>query len=355
MIQINKTTRGTPCVINYTVLVAYTGQLLLTKTLMPRSRFEGVRLTAVDSYQGEENDIIILSLVISNPQDNIGFLKEDNRVCVALSRAKKGFYVIGNFDQYERKNTLWAKMVGTLKVDGAIGDHLILMCPNHPSTLIKARTAADFEAAPEGGCTRPCLASLTCGHVCRLLCHGYDLDHSQYQCKKPCTKSCVYGRPCPQYCDRDCGDCRVKVEKVIPRCQHVQEVPCYLPPAQFTCVERCNHRLLCGHMCGNVCGVEHSIECRADTLKTLPCGHSQMVMCYERPADITCKSQCHIKLDCQHSMTGPCHLRVKGCGSSWDRLIEMKGTSKGCGSFRDVVIGCGQRDKGYWQNMVVVR
>ena len=31
----------------------------------------------------------------------------------------------------------------------------------------------------------------------------------------------------------------------------------------------------------------------------------------------------------------------KGCGS-WD---GMKGTSKGCGSTRDVVIGCGQKDK----------
>ena len=30
----------------------------------------------------------------------------------------------------------------------------------------------------------------------------------------------------------------------------------------------------------------------------------------------------------------------------------MKGTSKGCGCSGDGVTGCGQRDKGYWQNMV---
>ena len=48
----------------------------------------GVRVTAVDNYQGEENDIILLSLVRSNEDNQIGFLKTDNRVCVAISRAK---------------------------------------------------------------------------------------------------------------------------------------------------------------------------------------------------------------------------------------------------------------------------
>ena len=33
----------------------------------------------------------------------------------------------------------------------------------------------------------------------------------------------------------------------------------------------------------------------------------------------------------------------------------MKGTRKGCGSSGDEVTGCSQMDKGYWQNMVVVR
>lgn len=36
----------------------------------------------------EENDIIILSLVRSNEDGNIGFLKTDNRICVAVSRAR---------------------------------------------------------------------------------------------------------------------------------------------------------------------------------------------------------------------------------------------------------------------------
>lgn len=49
---------------------------------------KGVRVTVVDNFQGEENDIILLSLVRSNEQNKIGFLRTDNRICVALSRAK---------------------------------------------------------------------------------------------------------------------------------------------------------------------------------------------------------------------------------------------------------------------------
>ena len=57
----------------------------------------GVHVTAVDNYQGEENDVIILSLVRSNQEGSVGFLGTDNRVCVALSRARNGFYAFGNF------------------------------------------------------------------------------------------------------------------------------------------------------------------------------------------------------------------------------------------------------------------
>ena len=50
----------------------------------------------VDSYQGEENDVIILSLVRSNEYMAIGFLENKNRLVVALSRARRGLYIFGN-------------------------------------------------------------------------------------------------------------------------------------------------------------------------------------------------------------------------------------------------------------------
>ena len=54
---------------------------------------KGVRITTVDKYQGEECDVILLSLVRSNDECNVGYLKTENRVGVALSRARHGEWV----------------------------------------------------------------------------------------------------------------------------------------------------------------------------------------------------------------------------------------------------------------------
>jgi superfamily I DNA and/or RNA helicase len=104
-----------------TVLTMYTGQLIQLKKEMPRDFFEGVRICAVDNFQGEENDIILLSLVRSNEDGKIGFLRTSNRVCVALSRAKKGFYCIGNLDMIcEQKESLWNYIISDMKTEGKV-------------------------------------------------------------------------------------------------------------------------------------------------------------------------------------------------------------------------------------------
>ncbi|KAJ1619021.1 hypothetical protein T492DRAFT_916359, partial [Pavlovales sp. CCMP2436] len=41
----------------------------------------GCVLRSVDQYQGEENEVVLLSLVRSNAEGSIGFLGVDNRVC----------------------------------------------------------------------------------------------------------------------------------------------------------------------------------------------------------------------------------------------------------------------------------
>lgn len=72
-----------------TILTTYLGQMFaLKKVLGTMANCKGVRVTCVDNFQGEENDIILLSLVRSNHESKIGFLSIENRVCVALSRAR---------------------------------------------------------------------------------------------------------------------------------------------------------------------------------------------------------------------------------------------------------------------------
>jgi len=44
----------------------------------------------VDGFQGSERDFIVFSAVRSNLQASLGFLKDERRMCVALSRCKRG-------------------------------------------------------------------------------------------------------------------------------------------------------------------------------------------------------------------------------------------------------------------------
>ncbi len=60
-----------------------------------------VRVSIVDRFQGQEQDIVLLSLTRSNPQGNIGFLTNLQRVNVSLSRAKHNLLVIGNHQFYK--------------------------------------------------------------------------------------------------------------------------------------------------------------------------------------------------------------------------------------------------------------
>jgi len=75
-----------------TILTMYSGQRNLIMDKLRRTSHDDareIRVSTVDGFQGEENEIILLSLVRSNSNNSIGFLKTSNRVCVGLSRAKK--------------------------------------------------------------------------------------------------------------------------------------------------------------------------------------------------------------------------------------------------------------------------
>lgn len=87
------------------ILAAYLAQTRRIQEDMKRCPgLEGIRIETVDSFQGEEADIILLSLVRNNAEGNVGFLSKENRICVALSRARKGLYIMGNIHQLKQKS-----------------------------------------------------------------------------------------------------------------------------------------------------------------------------------------------------------------------------------------------------------
>ncbi|XP_015285441.3 NFX1-type zinc finger-containing protein 1 isoform X2 [Macaca fascicularis] len=301
-----------------TILTTYTGQLFCLRKLMPAKTFAGVRVHVVDKYQGEENDIILLSLVRSNQEGKVGFLQISNRICVALSRAKKGMYCIGNM-QMLAKVPLWSKIIHTLRENNQIGPMLRLCCQNHPDTHTLVSKASDFQKVPEGGCSLPCEFRLGCGHVCTRACHPYDSSHKEFQCMKPCQKViCQDGHRCPLVCFQECQPCQVKVPKTIPRCGHEQMVPCSVPESDFCCQEPCSKSLRCGHRCSHPCGEDCVQLCSEMVTVKLKCGHSQQVKCGHVEdlmyggLPVKCTTKCGTVLDCGHPCPGSCHSCFEG-------------------------------------------
>lgn len=64
-----------------------------------------VKIDTVDSYQGKENRIIILSLTRSDPERTPGFLRSDNRVNVAMSRAMERLVIVGDMRVWSGNNS----------------------------------------------------------------------------------------------------------------------------------------------------------------------------------------------------------------------------------------------------------
>ena len=75
------------------VIAPYAAQVRLLRDL-----FTGIgpEVDTVDGFQGREKEAVVISLVRSNPQNEIGFLADRRRMNVALTRARRKLIVIGS-------------------------------------------------------------------------------------------------------------------------------------------------------------------------------------------------------------------------------------------------------------------
>ncbi len=74
------------------VISPYSGQVTIAKEVL----LKPLRISTIDSFQGQEKETIIVSLVRSNDDGDIGFLKDYRRMNVAITRAKEQLFVIGD-------------------------------------------------------------------------------------------------------------------------------------------------------------------------------------------------------------------------------------------------------------------
>ncbi|ODM88663.1 NFX1-type zinc finger-containing protein 1 [Orchesella cincta] len=347
-----------------TILTTYTGQMFLLKKVISDACV-GVRITCVDNYQGEENDIILLSLVRSNKEDKIGFVGIDNRICVALSEPNT-MYIVGNLDSLMRAHR-WK-----------CGESLELSCTQHGN---KTRVSERSHFAPLklGGCGLNCELILECAHRCPLPCHGKDHSntlvnkrstnvlpnvgrsalHAKHLFLKtslvdtswrlrvlwiPLTYKCSFivtkELPCelkhekdlPCHKDVSLIKCEVPVEKTLKPCGHIQTVQCHQPidevacdfeiehtfpvcnhvrriycfqKSKASCVDNCESILTCGHECTlHVMSILIQIK---DCTRSCSFGHpcSTKHRCYEKCR--LCQTLTKKQLDCGHEDEVPCH------------------------------------------------
>ena len=106
---------------------------LLSRLNPADKKFLNIRLNTVDDFQGEERDIVILSMVRAKPCRIGNFIKQYERVHVAMSRAKKLLVIVGSADTFSKvevpvlavdgktiKRNCYSNILGTVKKYGGL-------------------------------------------------------------------------------------------------------------------------------------------------------------------------------------------------------------------------------------------
>ncbi len=96
------------------VITPYKDHEEYLKKLLP-----DIEVKTVDGFQGREKEVIVISLVRSNPDEEIGFLDDIRRLNVALTRAKRKLILIGDSKTLS-SSEIYKKLISYIKEKGKI-------------------------------------------------------------------------------------------------------------------------------------------------------------------------------------------------------------------------------------------
>ncbi|CAI2180938.1 10853_t:CDS:10 [Funneliformis geosporum] len=301
------------------VLTPYLGQMIKIRDALAESFV--VTLRTVDNFQGEEANIVIVSLVRNYSEsgnDSIGFLKSPNRSNVLLSRARQGMFLIGNSELMASKSDMWARVIEILRKRNQVGDGMPIVCNQHSNfkQIVEPEQFAQY--SPDGGCNEPCYSLLSCGHACAYKCHSDDPEHIGINCQKLCSKLHLEcNHPCQNLCFEDCGRCKFSIGDItLPDCGHVlknakfhcehsEVVHCFESTDNVKCSKKCGKILECGHACLNECFRCQKLSTPQD--KPEDEEQTENITPIERTKHGKCKQICKRLLFCGHTCGRPCH------------------------------------------------
>lgn len=78
------------------ILVPYRAQKLWLDNRLLQRELAPVEVSTIDGFQGREAEFILLDLVRSNSEGQVGFLSDSRRMNVAMTRARRGLIVVGD-------------------------------------------------------------------------------------------------------------------------------------------------------------------------------------------------------------------------------------------------------------------
>ena len=101
------------------IISPYSAQIVQARTIITDLRqypFK-VEFNSVDAVQGREADIVFLSAVRNNQNNNSGFLGRSNwrRINVALSRARSSLVIVGNLNFWENTDSALSDVIQYIK------------------------------------------------------------------------------------------------------------------------------------------------------------------------------------------------------------------------------------------------
>ena len=110
--------------IDFGIITPYRGQARLIRRLLRMQHYfrrlrHQISVGTVDGFQGQERDVIVISLVRDNADGNIGFLRDLRRMNVAITRARMKLIIIGNAETLSR-HRFYRALIGHIRRHGEI-------------------------------------------------------------------------------------------------------------------------------------------------------------------------------------------------------------------------------------------
>ncbi|KAJ1704694.1 hypothetical protein LUZ63_004473 [Rhynchospora breviuscula] len=101
--------------VNVGVISPYAAQVNAIQNRLGRRymnhEFISVKVSSIDGFQGGEAEVILISTVRSNRDGAIGFLSDNRRINVALTRAKHCLWILGDGWTLTNSNSVWKELV----------------------------------------------------------------------------------------------------------------------------------------------------------------------------------------------------------------------------------------------------